>query len=160
MAARDAIQARIQQLDNAAPSVGSWQRGGSSLFYLETAPEATVASLMVRDADGQSRTLLDPKTLEQGTSHAAIDSYAPSWDGRLVIAGVSLGGSKNSTIHIIETATGRMLPDAITRTQYAGPSWRDDSKSFYDSRQQQPLPGAPPAVRARAHLCAYWCNNS
>jgi prolyl oligopeptidase len=143
LAARDAIQARIQQLDNAVPSVRSWQRGGSSIFYLETAPGATVASLMMRNAAGQSRTLLDPKTLAQGTSHAAIDYFVPSWDGRYVIAGASLGGSENSTIHVIETATGRMLPDTITRTQYAGPSWRDDSKSLYYSRLQQLPPGAP-----------------
>jgi prolyl oligopeptidase len=86
---------------------------------------------MVRDADGKSRKLLDPTSIEKGDSHAAIDYFAPSWDGRYVIAGVSLGGSENSTIHVIESATGRMLPDAITRTQYAGPIWQTDSRSFY-----------------------------
>jgi prolyl oligopeptidase len=61
-----------------------------------------------------------------------------------VIAGVSLGGSENSTIYVIDTASGRMLPEAITRTQYAGPSWRNDSRSFYYARLQQLPPGAPP----------------
>ena len=144
--ARDAILTRIQHLDNAVPAVRSWQRGGNSIFYLETAPGATSASLLVRDAAGHSRTLLDPKTLEQGTAHAAIDYFAPSWDGRFVVAGVSFGGSENSTIHVIETDTGRILPDKITRTQYAGPSWRGDSKSFYYSRLQSLPPGAPPAA--------------
>jgi prolyl oligopeptidase len=140
---RDAMLARIEQLDNAVPTVRSWQRGGSYLFYLETAPGAKTASLLVRDADGKSRTLLDPVSMEQGDSHAAIDYYTPSWDGRYVIAGVSLGGSENSTIHVIETATGRLLPDAITRTQYAGPSWQTDSRSFYYARLQKLAPDAP-----------------
>lgn len=141
---RDAILARIQQLDNAVPTVRSWQRGGKSLFYMATAPGAKSAALLVRDADGKSRTLLDPVSLEQGGAHAAIDYFAPSWDGRYVIAGVSLGGSENSTIHIIEAATGHMLPDAITRTQYAAPAWTPDSKSFYYSRLQELPPNAPP----------------
>jgi prolyl oligopeptidase len=143
---REAMLARIQQLDNAVPTVRSWQRGGTSLFYLETAPGAKTGSLLVRDAGGKSRKLLDPVSLEEAGRHAAIDYFAPSWDGRYVIAGVSLGGSENSTIHVIETATGRMLPDAITRTQYAGPSWRDDSQSFYYARIQKLPPGAAPAA--------------
>ena len=143
---REAILARIQKLDNAVPSVRSWQRGGTSLFYLETAPGAKTASLFVRDAGGKSQKLLDPVSLEEGEQHAAIDYFTPSWDGRYVIAGVSLGGSEDSTIHIIETATGRMLADAITRTQYAGPSWGLDSRSFYYSRLQKLPPGAPPAA--------------
>ena len=143
---REAMLARIEQLDNTVPTVRSWQRGGTSLFYLETAPGAKTASLLVRDAAGKSRKLLDPVSLEEGGQHAAIDYLVPSWDGRYVIAGVSLGGSENSTIHIIETATGRMLTDAITRTQYAGPSWHRDSLSFYYARLQKLPAGAPPTA--------------
>lgn len=143
---RDNLLQRIRELDNAAPTVRSWQRGGSSIFYLETAPGAKTASLMVRDANGKPRKLLDPVSMEKGDSHAAIDYFAPSWDGRYVIVGVSLGGSENSTIHIIESATGHMLPDAITRTQYAGPSWSADSRSFYYARLQQLPEGAPAAA--------------
>jgi prolyl oligopeptidase len=76
---------------------------------------------LVRDAGGKSRKLLDPVSLEEAGQHAAIDYFAPSLDGRYVIAGVSLGGSENSRIHVIETATGRMLPVAITRTQICRP---------------------------------------
>lgn len=143
---RDALLARIQQLDNAVPTVRSWQRGGTNLFYLATAPGATGPSLRVRESNGTSRTLLDPASFEKNGSHAAIDYFAPSWDGRYVLAGVSLGGSENSTIRVIETASGRMLPDAITRTQYAGPSWRPDSKSFYYSRLQELSANAPPTA--------------
>jgi len=143
---RDAILARIQELDNAVPTVRSWQRGGSSVFYLETAPGAKSASLLVRDASGKSRILLDPASFERDDAHAAIDYFTPSWDGRYVLAGVSLGGSENSTIRVVETATGRLLPDAITRTQYASPAWREDSRSFYYSRLQELAANAPPTA--------------
>jgi prolyl oligopeptidase len=140
---RDAMLARIHQLNNAVPAVRYWARGGTNLFSLQTAPGAKGASLLVRDASGKTRTLVDPVSFETGGQHAAIDYFAPSWDGKYVIAGVSLGGSENSTIHVVEAATGRMLPDAITRTQYGSPSWNTDSKSFYYSRLQMLPAGAP-----------------
>src|ERR1035437_2516003 len=143
---REQLLARIRELDNAVPTVRSWQRGGSSIFYLETAPGAKTSSLMVRDADGKPRKLLHPTSMDKGDSHAAIDYFAPSWDGRYVIAGVSLGGSENSVIHVIESSTGRMLPDAITRTQYARPSWSVDSQSFYYARLQKLATDAPPSM--------------
>ncbi len=143
---RDALLARIQELDNAVPVVRSWQRGGSSLFYLETAPGAKSASLLVRDTAGKSRVLLDPASFERDDAHAAIDYFAPSWDGLFVLAGVSLGGSENSTIRVIEVTTGRLLPDSITRTQYGAPAWREDSHSFFYSRLQELDPNAPPAA--------------
>jgi hypothetical protein len=40
LSGRDQLLTRIRELDNAVPAVRSWQRGGSSIFYLETAPGA------------------------------------------------------------------------------------------------------------------------
>lgn len=145
-APRDKLLARIQALDNAVPVVRSWQRAAGVIFYLETAPGATTPALMVREVDGQPRKLLDPAQFDEKGSHAAIDYFVPAYDGKHVLAGVSLGGSENSTIRVIEVKTGKLLPDAITRTQYAGPSWRTDSHSFYYARLQQLPPGAPPTA--------------
>jgi prolyl oligopeptidase len=154
---RAKLLARIQELDNAAPLVRAWQRAGEYTFYLETAPGARTAALMVRTKAGSSRKLLDPESYAEKESHAAIDYYQPSDDGRRVAVGVSLGGSENSTIRIVETSTGKVLPDAITRTQYASPSWRSDGKSFFYSRLQKLDPGAPPTaiyenVRVYLHI--------
>ena len=145
-AARDKLLARLSELDNAVPTVRSWQRAGTDIFYLETAPGASSPSLMVRGKGGEARKLLDPIQFEEKGSHAAIDYFAPSSDARYVLAGVSLGGSENSTIRVIEVKTGHWLPDAITRTQYAGPSWRSDLQSFYYARLQKLPADAPPTA--------------
>jgi prolyl oligopeptidase len=100
----------------------------------------------VRDAGGRTRTLLDPVSFDQNQSHAAINYFAPSPEGRYVAVGVSLGGSEDATLHIIDTAAAKLLPDAITRTQYAGPSWTPDSKALYYARLQKLAPGAPPTA--------------
>jgi len=143
---RAKLLARIEQLDNAVPRVRTWQRAGSSIFYLETAPGAATSSLMVRDAGGKSRKLVDPSQFDVKDQHAAIDYIVPSWDGRYVVVGISLGGSENSVIHVVEASTGRLLPDAITRAQYASPTWQADSRSFHYSRLQKLPPDAPPSA--------------
>jgi prolyl oligopeptidase len=142
-APHDKLLARIVQLDNAVARVSTWRRAGTSIFYTEIAPGRSTPSLIVRGGDGKSRELLNPVNFEERGAHAAIDYFVPSDDGKYVIAGVSLGGSENSTIRIIEAKTGRLLPDAITRTQYAGPAWRADSQSFYYARLQSLPPNAP-----------------
>jgi prolyl oligopeptidase len=145
-APRDKLLTRLVELDNAVSKVRSWQRAGREIFYLEIAPGATVPSLMVRGEDAKTRKLLDPTQFDDQGSHAAIDYFAPSYDGKYVLAGVSLGGSENSTLRVVEVGTGRLLPDAITRTQYASPSWREDSQSFYYARLQRLPPKAPPTT--------------
>jgi prolyl oligopeptidase len=144
--ARDKLLARIKELDNAVPEVGGPTVAGDHIFFLQTNPGARSASLMVHDANGSARTLLDPETFAGKDAHANIDYYVPNSDGTLVAAGVSLGGSEISTIRVIETKTGKLLPDAISRAQYASPSWREDGKSFYYARMQQLPPNAPPTA--------------
>lgn len=145
-ASRNKLLARLKELDNAVPVVAAPTRAGDKIFFLQTNPGARTGSLMVRALDGSVRTLLDPETFAEKDVHAAIDYFVPSSDGSFVVVGVSLGGSENSTIHVIETKAGNPLTDAITRTQYAGPAWREDGKSFYYSRLQQLPPNAPPSA--------------
>ena len=64
-----------------------------------------------------------------------------------MIVGVSLGGSENSVLHVIEVDTGKLMGEAITRAQEAEPSWTDDSQGFYFTRMQAMAPGAPASTK-------------
>jgi prolyl oligopeptidase len=145
-APRQRLLERIEQLDNAVAAVSSPSPAGGRVFFRQTDPGARTSSLMLRDAAGHVRKLLDPERFSTASAHAAMDYFVPSDDGSRVAVGVSLGGSENSTIHVIDTQTGRLWPDAISRCQYAGVSWRDDGKSFYYARLQALKPGAPPSA--------------
>ena len=48
-----------------------------------------------------------------------------------------------SVLHVIETDTGRVLPDAITRARDGLSSWRSDNASFYYLREPKLEPGEP-----------------
>ncbi|AUX40997.1 prolyl endopeptidase [Sorangium cellulosum] len=152
---RAELLARVQQLDNAAPRVTNVQRWGGKIFSLEAEPGKDNYKLYVRSGLGAAKRLLvDPEALTRDGKHFSIDYYVPSEDGRLVAVGISPSGSEMSVIHVIETATGKELPDVIDRARYAGVSWLD-GRSFLYKRDRALPPDAPATERftkARVHL--------
>jgi prolyl oligopeptidase len=138
----------LHQITNAAIRVRAVRRVLDTVFFLEIEPGRNDYRLMTRAADGtNARLLLDPATLAATGSHAAIDYFEPSPDGRYVAVGVSLGGSENSVLHVIDVASGKLLEEAITRAQAAEPSWSDDNAGFYFARLRQMEPGAAAATK-------------
>jgi prolyl oligopeptidase len=143
-----AILDELTKTEDLVPAVRGIQRTLDQYFYLETPPGKSDAQLKTRPVGGgEPRLLLDPATMASGGQHAAIDYYAPSRDGRFVAVGVSLGGSENSTLHVLEVASGKVLSESISRAQNGSPSWTDDSKGFYFSRLQPMAKGAPAATK-------------
>ena len=130
---REQIHQRLTELLSIG-MVGVPQLGGSFYFYLRRDGTQNQPILYARQGvDGQDRVLLDPNLLAtDGT--VAIDWWYPSHDGRFVAYGLSAGGSEMSTLHVIDTATGHLLPDIIERTRAASLSWKRDSSGFYYTR--------------------------
>jgi prolyl oligopeptidase len=142
---RTRLLARIKQLDNAGVTVGELQRVGDWYFYSKQKPHENLPKVYVRPASGAAeRVLIDPNTLTADKSkHFTVDYFAPSLDGAYVAYGISEGGSEESVLHVIETATGRTLPDTITRARDGVSSWRTDNTSFYYLRERKLAPGEP-----------------
>ena len=90
----------------------------------------------------KDRALIDVNALApDGT--IALDWWYPSEDGRYVAFGTSPNGSELSTLQVIETSTGKLLPEKIERTRAASLAWLPDSSGFYYTRY--PRPGDVPA---------------
>jgi len=105
------------------------------------------AILYVRDAvDGVDRALVDPNVLDAG-GLVTIDWYFASHDARFVAYGLSRGGDEMSTLHVIEVATGRELPERIPHTQRSTVAWVGEG--FYYSAN--PAPGSVPAGDEHYH---------
>lgn len=145
---RDALAARIKALDDAGPSVSSVQWADGHYFYFKTDPGSDNRKLFVRDRlDAPERLLLDTEKQSTKELHYTIDYFVPSLDGRYVAAGVSAGGSENSVLEVIETASGTVLPDRIDRAQFGVSFWRKDGKSFYYNRLAKMTPQSAPTDR-------------
>jgi prolyl oligopeptidase len=148
-ASQDArILGELKQLADTVPAISAVARVLDHYFYLETPPGKSDAQLMTRAvAGGAGRLLLDPATLAADNKHAAIDYFVPSPDGRYIAIGLSLGGSENSVLHVLDTANGQLMGEAITRAQEADPSWTDDNRSFYYARLQVMAEGAAASTK-------------
>jgi len=117
----------------ALPTVLSLQVAGDHVFLLERAAGADQFSLVVRSATDPltpTRTLLDPAQLATDGA-VAIDWYHPSADGRMVAYGLSEGGTENSTLHLMDVATGEVPGERIPDTRAASVAWMPDNSGFW-----------------------------
>lgn len=141
---RDKLRARIAQLDDTGVRVNGFQSFGGRWFYLKRAPGQDNQKLYTRDRSAtEERLLLDPETLTANGVHYSIDYYTPSPDGKLVVVGISPGGSENSVIHILEAATGKDLGERIDRAQFGAIAWLPDNRSFFYNRLRKLGPDEP-----------------
>jgi prolyl oligopeptidase len=141
---REKFLARVKALDTASTKVRNAEVWGGKTFYLKAEAGADNVKLYVQDPVGsKERLLMDPELLTKDSVHYSIDYFQPSLDGTLVAYGVSPGGSELSVIHILETATGKRLPDAIDRARFGSVAWLPGNKSFLYNRLQKPTPDMP-----------------
>ena len=139
---RDAIHKRLTEL----LSIGSITApflAGKHYFYTKREGMQNQPVLYVRDGlNSPDRVLVDANQLAaDGT--IALDWFQPSNNGKYVAYGTSASGSEMSTLHVIETKTGTMLPDIIERTRACSIAWLHDNSGFYYTRY--PKKGDVPA---------------
>ncbi|HLJ25575.1 MAG TPA: prolyl oligopeptidase family serine peptidase [Candidatus Angelobacter sp.] len=139
---KDRLRTRIQQL----LSIGRLEAphpAGNYTFYEKREGRQNQPVIYVREGRNEKdRALIDVNELApDGT--VALDWWHPSQDGKYVTYGTSPDGSEISTLRVIETATGKLLPEQIWRTRSASVAWLPDNSGFYYTRY--PRPGDVPA---------------
>jgi prolyl oligopeptidase len=139
---RAAIQKRLTELLSIG-SVSAPVLAGRHYFYTRREGLQNQPVLYVRDSlNGSDRVLVDANSLAaDGT--IALDWFQPSENGKYVAYGTSPSGSEMSTLHVIESKAGEILPDTIERTRAASIAWLHDNSGFYYTRY--PKKGEVPA---------------
>jgi prolyl oligopeptidase len=135
---RASIHNRLTELLSIG-SITPPQIAGKYYFYTRREGMQNQPVLYVRESggngkdDGKDRVLVDANALAaDGT--IALDWYEPSEHGKYLAYGTSPSGSEMSTLHIVETKTGNLLPDTIERTRAASIAWKHDNSGFYYTR--------------------------
>ena len=145
--ARAKLLARIAELEASVQArvVNIRQVGAGQVFYEKRGADENQYKLYVRAGfKGAERLLVDPEVLAKATGVPhAIEFFAPSNNGRFVAYGMSEGGSEESSIHVIEVATGKEAIAPITRAHYSGANWTEDDSGFFYLRQRELAKGAP-----------------
>jgi prolyl oligopeptidase len=150
---RDKINARLSQLLPIG-TVGVPQMGGKYYFYTRREGDQNQPVLYVRESlNGTDRVLVDVNKMSaDGT--VALDWWFCSDDGKYVAYGTSASGSEESTLYLVESATGNVLPDTIERTRFASIAWKKDSSGFYYTRH--PKKGDVPAGEEVYHVKVFY----
>lgn len=125
---RNRLFAAIQALSGDQVSVGMVRKAGQSLFIMRRDRGAEDPRLYVRTGKAAERMLVDPAKILDTAQ--ALDWWVPSPDGRHVAVGLSKRGTEASVLHLIETATGKLLPTRIPATDFGVVSWLPDSSGF------------------------------
>jgi prolyl oligopeptidase len=150
---RDKINARLSQLLSIG-SVGVPQMGGKYYFYTRREGNQNQPVLYARESlNAADRALVDVNKMSSDAT-VALDWWFCSDDGRYVAYGTSASGSEESTLHLVESATGNVLPDTIEQTRFASVAWKKDSSGFYYTRH--PKKGDVPAGEEVYHVKVFY----
>ena len=86
---------------------------------------------------GTTRVLLDPNSFSKDGTTRLLSS-SPSKDGRYLAYAISAGGSDWEEAHVVEVATGRVLPDVLRWIKISELAWRGNGffYSRYPSRRK------------------------
>ena len=113
-------------------SAPSWR--GERRFLTRRLPEQEHAVLLVVEADGTERVLVDPMALDpSGTT--TLDGWQPSKEGDRLAYQLSEGGTEESAIYVIDVGTLERLEGPITRARYTPVAWLPGGEAYYYVRK-------------------------
>ncbi|MBB4920233.1 prolyl oligopeptidase family serine peptidase [Streptosporangium saharense] len=130
---RDRLKARVAELLRSG-SIGAPVWRGERRFFMRRTPDQEHAVLYTVDPDGTERALLDPMALDP-SGLTTLDSWQPDKEGRLLAYQVSVGGDEESSLYLLDVASGERIEGPIDRCRYSPIAWLPGGKAFYYVRR-------------------------
>lgn len=136
---RDSIARRLTQLNNYAKrSLPRRENDGRYYFSLNNGLQNQAVIYRSATPDGEAEVFLDPNTLsDDGT--VALTGMFMSDDGKYTAYTISRSGSDWTEIYVMDTETGRLLPDHIDWAKFTEATWHGDG--FFYSAYDRPTEG-------------------
>lgn len=152
--ARAEILKRLGEVTGASVSVGGIRQRGNLFFYTRRAPGENDSKIYVREGlTGAERLLIDPEKISEAGKRYSLTDWNASLDGKYVSFVISVGGSENGELRVVETATGKDLGERIDRTRFVPGAWLPDGKSFiYNRMQKLPEAASPTELYQKSRL--------
>ena len=150
--------ARLSAFTATFDFVDGIQRAGDRTFYQERAPGSDNFDLLVRNADGTTKKLVDVAALRaaNGGKPMALNYFQPSPDGTKVAIGLSEGGSENAQLTVIDVGTGKTIAGPIDRAQLGVVNWTPDSTKLFTNVLQKLGPGDPSSGKYQNSKAYLW----
>jgi prolyl oligopeptidase len=117
------------------------EKAGGYYFFTKNDGLQNQSVLYVRKGlKGADRVLIDPNSWAKDGA-TALDSWVPSKNGTLLAYSIQDGGSDWRTLRVLDSATGKVLPDEIKWAKFTNISWVGNDGFLY-SRFAEPKEGA------------------
>ena len=108
--------------------------------------------LLTIDPDATERVLVDPIVVDPSGA-TTLDAWQPSQQGDLLAYQLSVGGTEESVLRVLDVVNGQDVDGPIDRARYSPVAWLPDGKAFYYVRR---LPAdAVPAGEEQFHRRVY-----
>ncbi len=142
---RRAIQQRLTEVWNYERYSSPINIAGKYFYFKNDGLQNHSVLYMTKSLDDPGQILLDPNTFSKdGTVALSPYSYsrgAFTNDGKLLVYGISDGGSDWVTLKVIDVETRKHLSDEIHWVKFSGGSWTKDGRGFFYSRFDKPEEG-------------------
>ena len=161
----DAMPQHADILQRLSAMTGSWdvvnsitRSAGGRTFYEQRAAGSDNFDLMVRDANGTVRKLVDVSAIRaaNGNEPFAINYFAPSNGGTKVAVGISQGGSEDADLWVYDVGTGAKIAGPLPKAQVGVIGWMPDDGALFTNLLQTLKPGQPSAEKYNNSREYYW----
>jgi len=148
----DALPRHAEILRRLSAMTGSWdvvgsltRSAGGRTFYEQRSAGSDNFDLLVRDANGAARKLVDVAAIRaaNGNEPFAINYFQPSNDGTKVAVGISQGGSENASLFVYDATTGARIAGPLPNAQLGIVNWMPDDRSLFVNLFTPLKPGQP-----------------
>ena len=130
---KEHVRRRVSELVGAGVVTAPVWRGDRQ-FIMRRNAEQEHAVLIVIEADGTERTLLDPMAID-ATGATTLDTWQPSKEGHLLAYQLSEGGTEESVLRVMDVATDDIVDGPIDRARYSPVAWLPGGESYYYVRR-------------------------
>ncbi|NIK56088.1 prolyl oligopeptidase family serine peptidase [Kribbella shirazensis] len=120
----------VRRLSNVSSVSTPVWRGGRC-FTLRREPGREQAVLYVDETP-----LIDPTQLDP-SGRTTLDAWQPSPDGSRLAFQLSRGGTEQSTLFVLDVASGQLLDGPLDGCRYSPVAWLPDNSTFYYVRFRQ-----------------------
>ncbi len=149
---REHWEKRLSEFLSSGMISAPYWRGERQFFMRRTAGQEH-AILFTVDPDGTERVLVDVMKIDPaGTT--TLDSWQPSKEGDLLAYQISVGGSEEASLYVMNVASGEIVDGPIDRARYSPVAWLVGGQAFYYVRRLDPslLPDDEHQYHRRVYL--------
>jgi prolyl oligopeptidase len=133
---QDHVRKRVGELVAAGMITAPVWRGDRQFVMRRTADQEH-AVLLVIEADGTERILIDPMQVDPSGS-TTLDTWQPSKEGSLLAYQLSEGGTEESILRVMDVGTGAIVDGPIDRARYSPVAFLPGGDAYYYVRRLAP----------------------